>query len=672
MRTRQTSKRHKGEELRLPASLKSAPAASQDGAIAIYVALMLPFLVGLALLVVDGGRLFNLDTSLQNNVDALALAGAAELDRRPDAHVRTCRAMQNLVSNKQLFVTSNDQLDVACDSNGNPTSSSDVSWCWLKSLPADHCKIDLTDSCQKNSTTPGSDCAYDVSNSPETSYFLQVKSRVQAADFTTLMPLAFVRGNSASGVRRSAVAGMMRAVCQPTPLMICNPWESQGIDTVAELRTKIGSMTTAREYGGGGAAIGPGEFGLLDPGEVIDTCTNSGGIVQTLTWQLAGGGQGACKVQNGLCPKTGVVAKLDDAVNSRFDIYKGAIGSYLNQDPTALVPAARTIWNAADRSAAGCQTTSQHELNGIADGIWYPRDQNWSRVTYFAQAHPELSGFNTTSSMVTLPDGRQKQLGSLTRYETYQWEAAQAAVSTAATPPFTYTKPVASTCFASKVNNGATILSQLGLNGRLARRDLYGAVANCLEIQAAIDAGAAYSLHGSSTTLPLPSLAVAKFFITEPVNRTHEQTLSVGQSGTSGNSATAWPQSTCPLAAGHYSFEVDIGSNLQAGKTYYLQRPNQLTIEATLSDDDTPTMTSLKTAFESAASELGLGSAYQFCTKSGSTHLFIGTIETSNKNELTFGLSVLGASKRIFLELVDVYAADNGGNVTRDIVRLYR
>ena len=77
---------------------------NEAGAIAIYVALMLPFLVGLALLVVDGGRLFNLDTSLQNNVDALALAGAAELDKRPDSRTRAAAAMQAFItSNKQIF-----------------------------------------------------------------------------------------------------------------------------------------------------------------------------------------------------------------------------------------------------------------------------------------------------------------------------------------------------------------------------------------------------------------------------------------------------------------------------------------------------------------------------------------------------------------------------------------
>ena len=72
---------------------------NEAGAIAIYVALMLPFLVGLALLVVDGGRLFNLDTSLQNNVDALALAvgkRVVDLDATVNAFVETSRTFNDL------------------------------------------------------------------------------------------------------------------------------------------------------------------------------------------------------------------------------------------------------------------------------------------------------------------------------------------------------------------------------------------------------------------------------------------------------------------------------------------------------------------------------------------------------------------------------------------------
>jgi hypothetical protein len=665
MQSQRKERKELAPALKLPAPPCPAPASDDRGAIAIYVALMMPFLVGLALLVVDGGRLFNLDTSLQNNVDALALAGGAELDRRPDAHVRACRAMRNLISNSQLFVTSNSQLDVACDSNGNPTMGSDVGWCWLKSLPADHCKIDLTDSCQKNSTTPGSDCAYDLSTSAETTFYMQVRSRVQAAGFSTVMPVAIVGGQAPASVRRSAVAGMARVVCQPTPLMICNPWEALGIDTVAELRTKIGSITTAREYGGGQAAIGPGEFGLLDPSEVFDTCNNSGGIVDTLTWQLAGGAAAYCKVQNGLCPKTGVIAKLDNAVNTRFDIYR-AMNSYLSQNAAALAPAARTFWSDAGRYQEYCAKTSVKEVD--ASQIWYSRSDSWDRVAYFAKYTGAFPSLNSATATVTI-GGQQKQLGALTRYQTYLWETEQAKIGMSATVPFTYGRPAAKTCFAVTAANGSTILNQAGFfDQRVKRRDIYGAVANCLEIKTAIDAGAPYSLNGASTSLPLPSLAVAKFFVTEPVNRTIGTTFTTG--GSEGG-AGAWP-ATCPAAQHPNRFWFDLAGNLVAGQTYFLRATNNVAVDATLPSDQSPTLAALAAAFNQVAADDGMSSHFQFCGDASTGRLFLATDLGTNKSAITLGLSVPGANKRIFLELVDVFAADNGGDVSRDIVRLFR
>ena len=55
------------------------------GGVAALVAITLPVLFGFAMLAVDAGRYFNLHTSVQWAADALALAGAAELDRKDDS-----------------------------------------------------------------------------------------------------------------------------------------------------------------------------------------------------------------------------------------------------------------------------------------------------------------------------------------------------------------------------------------------------------------------------------------------------------------------------------------------------------------------------------------------------------------------------------------------------------
>ena len=70
-----------------------------DGVILPYVAIMLGVIIGLSALALDGSRLMSVQTQLQNGADALALAGAAELDRRPDSILRANAAIQDLIKN---------------------------------------------------------------------------------------------------------------------------------------------------------------------------------------------------------------------------------------------------------------------------------------------------------------------------------------------------------------------------------------------------------------------------------------------------------------------------------------------------------------------------------------------------------------------------------------------
>src|SRR3979490_602980 len=80
-----------------------------DGVILPYVTLMLVVIVGVSVLALDGSRYMSLQTQLQNGADALALAGAAELDRTPTAIERATKAIDNLVTNSSLFGSGSDR-----------------------------------------------------------------------------------------------------------------------------------------------------------------------------------------------------------------------------------------------------------------------------------------------------------------------------------------------------------------------------------------------------------------------------------------------------------------------------------------------------------------------------------------------------------------------------------
>src|SRR3979409_2063188 len=74
-----------------------------NGIILPYVTLMLIVIVGMAVLAIDGARFMSLQTQLQNGADALALAGAAELDRARAAGVRGVNAIRRVLRISNLF-----------------------------------------------------------------------------------------------------------------------------------------------------------------------------------------------------------------------------------------------------------------------------------------------------------------------------------------------------------------------------------------------------------------------------------------------------------------------------------------------------------------------------------------------------------------------------------------
>src|SRR5262245_58776103 len=85
----------------------------ERGPVLVYFSIILPVLIGTALLAVDASRLYNLATTQQKGADSLALAGAAELDRKPDAITRADAAIANMVANQHKFAAASPAAIVA-------------------------------------------------------------------------------------------------------------------------------------------------------------------------------------------------------------------------------------------------------------------------------------------------------------------------------------------------------------------------------------------------------------------------------------------------------------------------------------------------------------------------------------------------------------------------------
>src|SRR5947209_300885 len=170
-----------------------------SGVILPYVTVMLVVIVGLSVLALDGARLMSLQTQLQNGADALALAGAAELDRLPDAETRARTAIEHLLHNSTLF------------GSGADKNIRVVGLQFYSQLPP-------------SDNDPIS--AGVLATGPDNARFVAVT--VQPVSLTTILPALFGGSNRVT-TGASAVAGFDQVVCEVPPIYVCNPYETQSM-----------------------------------------------------------------------------------------------------------------------------------------------------------------------------------------------------------------------------------------------------------------------------------------------------------------------------------------------------------------------------------------------------------------------------------------------------------
>ncbi|MDX8441628.1 TadE/TadG family type IV pilus assembly protein [Mesorhizobium australafricanum] len=293
----------------------------QRGIAMILVAIMLPVLVGFAVLAIDMSRANGLHNDLQKGVDALALAGAAELDGNSDAWTRSESALVHLVSNDTIF---SDAGVVTLPSTGSTTvdptysacrSRGQISWCFLASIPT-------------NDSDPITSANYAASAGA--TKFIQVTA--QPESFTAMFPVSYISGSSANSfnVGAEAVAGFTNALCQFTPMFICNPYTSLGALQTAVSGTSKPMILLKEQTGGNNAQYLPGNYGFLSSPEGDKSTA-------TLTEMFAVTNPPACYSQNGVTTRPGNIPPVDAGINTRFDMYDNS-GSY-KTDPTVNPPA---------------------------------------------------------------------------------------------------------------------------------------------------------------------------------------------------------------------------------------------------------------------------------------------------------------------------------------------
>lgn len=467
-------------------SVRAADAAlrfarDEDGYVLPLATLMLLTFLGGTLLAVDGARYANLQTDLQKAADAAALAAAAELDQRPGATDRARDAATALVANEQAMGTARGR--VAVDLR------------FLKSLPAsDDAPVD----------------GIHVTTAAAEARFVEATARPVALD--AIMPAALFGGAGRVTSSAVAVAGFDQAVCDFTPVYICNPFEGSPYSLTQamqdpRLRRRLIEMKQQRP----GASYFPGNFGFLQP--------PGGQGANAIRDMVARTRPPGCYLRSGVELATGAIASVRNAVNVRFDLYEGdqsknkdaadyrpaanvrkgyvpakGGGNACSPTPSTDPTKARGLTRDACFIAGNCFSAdfSVYMQNRVGDGLW-DFEGYWAVNHGSAPKPPPKDGLAYTNA------------DPPSRYDVYRYEI-EAKLTANASPGGETGVPA---CYKKSTGDEPD------------RRLLYGAVLDCMALNDPANGG---PIKGGSSD-KLPVTAFARFFITEPIETGKEDTL---------------------------------------------------------------------------------------------------------------------------------------------------
>lgn len=432
-----------------------------SGAILVFWAFSLAVVLGIVALSFDVGRMASTQSELQSFADNVALAAAGELDGNNDAITRATAAAANLISDTQAFGSGSQTL-----------ASGDFTLDFYRTLPPS----DLA------SIAPG------VTTNPNDAVYARVVVNPKNVPFTLAAAFFAVTGNSPTSnqVGAAAVAGFTQYACDITPMMFCIP--SPSFDSANP--ATVGDMIRLRS-GGQGAAWGPGNFGFLEPSTLaLDStgnCAGTGGTGPTLRCVLgAVGSITQCFAVRGVDTEPGQkVGITNDALNTRFDMWSGAMKSQKNNPIYA--PAPNVIKGIEPKSGGACNWNNPQPT---IDTAAVPRDDCFPGCAPYGDGNWAAG---RTSYIATNYGGNDPHPSASTRYEYYMAEIAAAGGG----------------------GSQAAILTGLSETGRpMCSANQSDDPERRVIIAAGIDC-AANPISGRTTGVPVHQFV--KLFITEPV-----------------------------------------------------------------------------------------------------------------------------------------------------------
>ncbi|CCF00668.1 conserved hypothetical protein (plasmid) [Sinorhizobium fredii HH103] len=471
----------------------------------------MPLLLGFSLLVIDVGRTGNLHTDLQNAVDAMALAGARELDGRDDAMSRADAAIEAL-ANSAAFggggtgMSLGSHITVAYDAGNDPGSTVTVTY--LKEIPADD-----------DDPIEGSM----ITTDPNEASYAWVVAKPQA--MTTIFPVPVGLNRDTINVSADAVAVYRAGACDVTPIYICNPYENPAGGNAEEAAEALHTnFANGNLYGrqiefhndnDTGSTPGPGNFGFLAVG---DNGANA------LSEALAIGKPGMCYKQDDLTTEPGVMkGPVENGVNTRFGLYGGSFG---NNDKNPLYRPAPNVRMAQDQGSNECKSYSQvtNAYDAVPLGYGATMENipggggkiatgnNWNLDLYWDISHSGQKPSPLKSNPNYTPPAAPA--GSINAYSSsYPGGVTPSGVKPSAYDVYNYEigNP---TLLSDKAPNGETGVPQCHKNYNLTdypdstygnRREIFAAIINCVD----------QDLKGRQEDVK--AVAFARMFLVQPV-----------------------------------------------------------------------------------------------------------------------------------------------------------
>lgn len=386
---------------------------SREGAVAPIVALALTALIAAGGIAFDYAHMAAMDTELQDAADHSALAAATQLDGEAGARTRATAAANSLITNDTRFA------------KRDATHTGNVGVAQVSFYSA------YTDATTKTAATTDADAK-----------FVEVKVDTRTADYAFTPVVGAFYGS----LDAKAVAGVSSAICGVVPFFVCNPVEpatNNDVNYPVDVASGIGIQMLE-----GGQQKGPGNFGFLAYAGV-----GAKNLEEALSTDAPK--DDCLAISNQVTTEPGQKTSVFDGLNRRFDMITSCpnapCSSSTNEIKDLVRQSGSCNWKENPTTAASLTTNAPGRYRPTSSTVplatsvtpeimGHPRDMChaaqplggaacpkgqigngvWDIGAYFRSNHPGVN-WATTAGLDRNNDGK------VTRYETYLWEAEDAA-----------------------------------------------------------------------------------------------------------------------------------------------------------------------------------------------------------------------------------------------------